>query len=47
MSSGVWGVRVLDAEGHCFGGLADHAFRLVPLLEQGCDADWPWMTKVA
>lgn len=29
---------------HCFGGLTDHAFRMVPLLEQGRDASWPWMT---
>jgi len=27
---------------HTFGGLTDHAFRLVPLLESGRDADWPW-----
>ncbi|MFE2969932.1 TROVE domain-containing protein [Streptomyces sp. NPDC059340] len=27
---------------HCFGGLTDHAFRLVPLLERGSDACWPW-----
>ncbi|MET7687934.1 TROVE domain-containing protein [Streptomyces sp. NPDC005483] len=32
---------------HCFGGLTDAAFRLVPLLEAGRDADWPWMTKTA
>ena len=25
---------------HTFGGLTDHAFRLVPLLEAGADADW-------
>jgi hypothetical protein len=28
---------------HCFGGLTDHAFRMVPLLEANRDADWPWM----
>lgn len=27
---------------HTFGGLSDAAFRLVPLLEAGRDADWPW-----
>ncbi|MFD5916904.1 TROVE domain-containing protein [Kitasatospora sp. NPDC058201] len=27
---------------HTFGGLTDAAFRLVPLLESGRDADWPW-----
>jgi hypothetical protein len=32
---------------HTFGGLTDHAFRLVPLLEAGRDAVWPWMTKPA
>lgn len=28
---------------HTFGGLTDHAFRMVPLLEAGRDANWPWM----
>lgn len=28
---------------HCFGGLTDHAFKLIPLLESGRDAKWPWM----
>ncbi|MEV6742526.1 hypothetical protein AB0N14_38965 [Streptomyces sp. NPDC051104] len=32
---------------HCFGGLTDHAFRLVPLLEAGRDATWPWMSAAA
>ncbi|MFE5368230.1 TROVE domain-containing protein [Streptomyces mirabilis] len=32
---------------HTFGGLTDHAFRLVPLLESGRDADWPWMSRTA
>ncbi|MFE2563011.1 TROVE domain-containing protein [Streptomyces mirabilis] len=32
---------------HCFGGLTDHAFRMVPLLEAGRDADWPWMNRSA
>lgn len=27
---------------HTFGGLSDAAFRMVPLLERGRDADWPW-----
>lgn len=32
---------------HCFGGLTDHAFRMVPLLEAGRDATWPWETAAA
>ncbi|AVH60029.1 MULTISPECIES: TROVE domain-containing protein [Streptomyces] len=32
---------------HTFGGLTDHAFRMVPLLESGRDADWPWVSKQA
>lgn len=27
---------------HTFGGLTDQSFRLIPLLEKGYDADWPW-----
>lgn len=27
---------------HTFGGLSDQAFRLIPLLEAGRDADWPF-----
>jgi hypothetical protein len=27
---------------HTFGGLSDAAFRMVPLLEAGRDAAWPW-----
>ncbi|MER5867466.1 TROVE domain-containing protein [Kitasatospora sp. NPDC002040] len=27
---------------HTFGGLSDAAFRLIPLLEAGAAADWPW-----
>jgi len=27
---------------HTFGGLSDAAFRLIPLLERGRDAGWPW-----
>jgi len=29
---------------HTFGGLNDSAFRMVPLLEAGRDAGWPWET---
>jgi len=32
---------------HCFGGLTDHAFRMVPLLEAGRDATWPWASAAA
>ncbi|MFJ1609146.1 TROVE domain-containing protein [Streptomyces sp. NPDC088253] len=32
---------------HTFGGLTDHAFRMVPLLEAGRDANWPWEPKAA
>jgi hypothetical protein len=28
---------------HEFGGMTDATFRLIPLLEAGRDADWPWM----
>ncbi|MBE2997703.1 TROVE domain-containing protein [Nocardiopsis sp. HNM0947] len=27
---------------HTFGGLSDAAFRMIPLLERGADAPWPW-----
>ena len=27
---------------HTFGGLTDVAFRMIPLLEAGHDASWPW-----
>ncbi|WP_458089535.1 TROVE domain-containing protein [Streptomyces malaysiensis] len=30
------------ASRHCFGGLTDHAFRMIPLLEAGRDCRWPW-----
>ncbi|MEU9470403.1 TROVE domain-containing protein [Streptomyces avermitilis] len=30
---------------HTFGGLTDAAFRMVPLLEAGRDATWPWMQE--
>lgn len=32
---------------HTLGGLTDAAFRMVPLLEAGRDADWPWTTTEA
>lgn len=28
---------------HTFGGLTDVAFRMIPLLEAGRDARWPWV----
>ncbi|ARZ65724.1 RNA-binding protein [Streptomyces albireticuli] len=31
-----------SADRHTFGGLTDAAFRMVPLLESGRDAHWPW-----
>lgn len=31
-----------SADRHTFGGLTDAAFRMVPLLESGRNADWPW-----
>ncbi|WP_255952625.1 TROVE domain-containing protein [Streptomyces odontomachi] len=31
-----------DGNRHTFGGLSDAAFRMVPLLEAGRDARWPW-----
>jgi hypothetical protein len=30
------------ANRHTFGGLTDHAFRLIPLLEAGRNGDWPF-----
>ncbi|MCX4747445.1 TROVE domain-containing protein [Kitasatospora sp. NBC_01287] len=32
------------ANRHTFGGLSDAAFRLIPLLERGTAAGWPWET---
>ncbi|MER7053506.1 TROVE domain-containing protein [Streptomyces sp. NPDC000351] len=32
---------------HTFGGLTDAAFRMVPLLEAGRDAAWPWISKAS
>ncbi|MGW4493726.1 TROVE domain-containing protein [Streptomyces sp. NPDC004376] len=32
---------------HTFGGLTDHAFRMIPLLEAGRDAAWPWTAPAA
>lgn len=34
------------ANRHTFGGLTDHAFRLVPYLEAGANAAWPWEQRV-
>lgn len=31
-----------DGNRHTFGGLSDTAFRMVPLLEAGVSAGWPW-----
>lgn len=31
-----------DGNRHTFGGLSDAAFGVVPLLEAGGSADWPW-----
>jgi hypothetical protein len=28
---------------HTFGGLTDQAFRMIPLLEAGANATWPWL----
>ncbi|MFE2407104.1 TROVE domain-containing protein [Kitasatospora sp. NPDC059408] len=32
---------------HAFGGLTDHAFRMIPLLEAGRDAAWPWEQRIS
>lgn len=32
---------------HTFGGLTDQAFRMIPLLERGRDARWPWEQATA
>lgn len=32
---------------HTFGGLTDSGFRMIPLLEQGRDAHWPWEVNQA
>ncbi|WP_435604718.1 TROVE domain-containing protein [Streptomyces sp. bgisy130] len=32
---------------HTFGGLTDQAFRMIPLLEAGRDARWPWEQPVS
>ncbi|MFE0518687.1 TROVE domain-containing protein [Streptomyces sp. NPDC058954] len=32
---------------HTFGGLSDAAFRLIPLVEAGREADWPWLAEAA
>ncbi|PRH77651.1 TROVE domain-containing protein [Streptomyces solincola] len=36
-----------SATRHTFGGLTDAAFRMVPLLEAGRGADWPWPHRPA
>ncbi|MGX1675045.1 TROVE domain-containing protein [Streptomyces sp. NPDC055400] len=33
------------ANRHAFGGLTDQAFRLIPLVERGGDARWPWQAQ--
>jgi TROVE domain len=30
---------------HTFAGLTDQAFRMIPLLEAGKNAEWPWLKK--
>lgn len=30
---------------HTFGGLTDHSFRMIPFLEAGKDAAWPWLEQ--
>jgi hypothetical protein len=30
------------ANRHTFGGLGDTSFRMIPALEMGHDAKWPW-----
>jgi hypothetical protein len=32
-----------SANRHTFGGLTDQAFRMIPLLEAGKNATWPWL----
>jgi hypothetical protein len=32
---------------HAMGGLTDSAFRLIPLLDAGRDATWPWLERSA
>lgn len=31
---------------HTFGGLTDAAFRMIPLLEAGRNAAWPWGSEL-
>ncbi|MBM9622293.1 TROVE domain-containing protein [Streptomyces zhihengii] len=39
-----WGHAPADGpHRHVFGGLNDAAFRMVPLVERGAAADWPWL----
>ena len=41
------GYRVAHAGGgtnrHAFGGLTDASFKIIPLLEKGASATWPWL----
>lgn len=32
-----------NANRHTFGGLGDAAFRMIPLIEAGKNAAWPWL----
>lgn len=32
---------------HAFGGLNDSAFRMVPMLERGASANWPWADRTS
>jgi hypothetical protein len=32
-----------SANRHEFGGLTDATFRMIPLLEAGKNANWPWL----
>lgn len=34
-----------SANRHTFGGLTDAAFKMITLIEQGKNADWPWKDK--
>jgi len=43
LSDGARSVRHRAA--HTFGGLSDAAFQLIPLLEAGRSADWPWLQE--
>lgn len=34
--------HVVSPNRYTFGGLTDHSFRMIPLLERGRDCSWPW-----